>query len=1208
MQALDNSEGRGVFIVVAIVVFAPLWVTPIALGQGRVGIEYVPKVVVVQFEPGFSISHKSSVTGLEEYDQRASQYQVHLIERVYPFLDQVEPTPKTRRNLMALRRTYYVRYDSDAPPEQVAKDLNTAPGVVYAEPVTVHRVQALRQADPNDPGFSQQTELQQLRLPEAWDYVKGENGNPRVVIAIVDNGGEWYHEDLRANVWTNPSEIADNGIDDDDNGFIDDAHGVNFQNEDDANNDPTPLPTLESWEHGTLVAGAAGAVSDNGIGLAGVAWNADIMHINSGCRDSKQICHGYEGILYAAANGADIINASWGGAGRSTFSDQSLNVATDMGALIVAGAGNNRGTIDEHAPFYPALHPRVLSVGATGKASRRLAIFSNYGKQVSVFAPGEDILTTGPNDQYYLASGISLAAPLVAGVAALVKTRYPDFTPDRLREYIQVTSESIDAENPDYSRELGNGFVNALAAVRRSPASPGVQINRWELTDDDGNGDISPGDEVVLTVEFQNYFADAQQLRVELTGEESYPFLDWHTRGVDVGFLGTGESVAVEFTFGISDDASVNRQVKFFVRVRDGGFEDSAGVLSFTVNESLEVLHQTLSAFYYSTNGDGWVDNSGWDIGTTPPNIESLRQWKGLTVVGGALVGLSLPENNLNGKLPLEIEKLSQLTGLNLGGNSLTGEIPPELAHLSHLQTLNLRGNSLTGEIPPEFGHLPQLQTLSLEGNSLTGEIPPELGNLSQLKRLSLGSNSLTGEIPPELGHLSQLQTLNLGGNLLTGEIPPELGNLSQLARRLNLARNSLIGEIPSEFGNLTRLGSLSLSFNSLSGEIPPELGNLSQLYNLSLEGNSLTGEIPPELGNLSQLISLILERNSLTGNIPPELGNLSRLRILYLHNNSLTGEIPPEFGNLSRLRILYLEGGSLSGDIPVELGNLLQLIELNLARNSLTGEIPPELGRLVQLESLSLGGNSLSGEIPLELSDLPKLQTLSLEGNSLTGEIPPEFGNLSQLQRLYLRNNSLSGEIPPELGNLSQLQILFLEHNLLTGDLPPELGNLLKLTSLNLEGNLLSSKIPPEFGNISQLRRLFLGGNSLTGEIPPELGNLSQLAWLNLEGNSLTGEIPPELGNLSRLLRLSLGGNSLAGEIPPEFGNMSRLLSIDLKENKFSGTLPRSFVKLENLRRLFIANSGVCPPIEDEFQAWLSTISNVDALPAQRDVFRWDC
>ncbi|MCY4673793.1 MAG: hypothetical protein OXD43_08550, partial [Bacteroidetes bacterium] len=157
---------------------------PTALAQEEPS--YKAGVVVVQFTPGVSIANKAARAGLQDFDRRAAGYGVHLIERVYPFLDHVLPTPKTRRNLLALRRTYYVRYTADILPKEVSADLASAPGVVYAEPVLINRTQADRgqRVDPNDPGFGDQPELRLLQLPEAWDVVRGEEGAPRVVIAV----------------------------------------------------------------------------------------------------------------------------------------------------------------------------------------------------------------------------------------------------------------------------------------------------------------------------------------------------------------------------------------------------------------------------------------------------------------------------------------------------------------------------------------------------------------------------------------------------------------------------------------------------------------------------------------------------------------------------------------------------------------------------------------------------------------------------------------------------------------------------------------------------------------------------------------------------------------------------------------------------------------------------------------------------------------
>ena len=734
--------------------------------------EYVSNVVVVQFAPGVVIANKARASGLQDFDRRATRYGVHLIERVYPFLDHVEPTPKMRRNLLALRRTHYVRYNANTLPVQVAEDLAAAASVVYAEPLLVYRTQALgtwERVDPDDPNFGDQTELRHLRLPEAWDVVKSEDRTPRVVIAIVDAGGEWRHRDLRANVWTNPDEIAGDVIDNDGNGFIDDVHGVNFANGNDTNNDPTGLlETPRSARHGTASAGAASAVADNGVGIAGAAWNADIMHINVACPiGDGGICYGYEGILYAAANGADIINASWSGPvsihAAAQFYDQSLNLATDMGALVVAAASNENVSNDLFR-FYPARHPRVLSVGATEKNTRTRAVFSNYGKLVNVFAPGVDILTTGSRNSYMLVNGTSFSSPLVAGVAALVKTRFPDMTADAVREQVRLTSENMDAENPGLAGQLGRGFVNAMAAIQE-PSLPAVRLKRWSWADDDGDRLIASGDVVTVTATVVNYLADARQLRVGLVATEAYPFIDMTTVEVEVGSLASGDSAEVRFEFAVAMDAPPNRRVRFFTRIRDGAFEDESDMLSFGVNP-LEAVHRNLSALYTATGGDNWTRNDNWDI-TTVPSEEELATWYGVGLSAGWLVELFLPENNLTGTLPAELGNLAQLQELNLWDNTLTGLIPSELGNLVQLTRLNLSGNTLTGLIPSELGNLAQLQELNLSGNSLTGAIPPNLGSLSQLKQLDLSYNALTGMLPRSLMHLGRLEVFNFGGQYL---------------------------------------------------------------------------------------------------------------------------------------------------------------------------------------------------------------------------------------------------------------------------------------------------------------------------------------------------------------------------------------------------------------------------------------------------------
>ncbi len=195
---------------------ALVWAAPLVAAQRTP--EHKPQVVVVQFDSTAVIAGGSNKTGLQDFDRRAATYGVHAIERAFPFLDHVRPTPKTARNLAALRRTYYVRYHATVDPKHVARTLSSAPGVVYAEPVIINRIldsDPWELVDPNDSLFGDQTHFGHLCLREACDEVKGEDGSDPVVVAVVDNGREWRHEKIRGNVWANPNETPDNGVDDD---------------------------------------------------------------------------------------------------------------------------------------------------------------------------------------------------------------------------------------------------------------------------------------------------------------------------------------------------------------------------------------------------------------------------------------------------------------------------------------------------------------------------------------------------------------------------------------------------------------------------------------------------------------------------------------------------------------------------------------------------------------------------------------------------------------------------------------------------------------------------------------------------------------------------------------------------------------------------------------------------------------------------------
>ena len=875
--------------------------------------EFQSGVIVVQFDTTMQIAKKSHRIGLQAFDQLAELHEVYRIERVYPFLDYVTPTPSTLKNLLALRRTYYVRYHGDTDPVRVSDHFSSVSGVTYAEPLVIHQLNMtdpMQLVDPNDPEFKFQSALRQLRFTEVWNEVKSESGDPRVVIAMVDNGAHWQHEDLFSNAWINADEVPGNGIDDDENGFIDDVHGVDFSNEDDTDNDPDPSPiTWPNPLHGTAAAGIASAVNDNQIGISGASWNAQLMHINATHPSGLGIGFGYEGILYAAMNGADIINASWGGlvsdAMKVQFMNQSLDLATDMGSLIIASSGNYGLDLDRIG-FYPASHPRVLSVGSTETETMKLSDFSNYGKLVNVYAPGESILTTGMDREYIRATGTSFSTPFVSGLAALIKTKFPRLSADALREKIRLSAINMDSENPLFRGQLGRGLINGRGAVQNTHL-PAIRLKQWSWEDDDNDHQIASGDIVEIKVVFVNYLADATEVSVELIEADPYPFIEILEHSQSIDELGSGDSAKVHFKLRVTGDASLNQRIRFFTKVKTGEVEDISDRFTLDVNRSLHALHQNLIAIYVATQGDEWEDNTNWNTSTVP-RLEELNQWHGITMREGWLTDLNLSYNNLTGIVPHELSNFSQLRILNLSGNSLSGLIPSELQRLSQLRRLNIGSNALTGVIPSDLGHLVQLEYLQLFENALTGEIPPSLGRLSRLKLLNLESNSLTGEIPIELKHLSRLEWLGLRDNSLTGKIPLELASLTHLVI-VDLGKNLLTGPIPVELANLSKLEWLVIPENSLSGEIPATFGQLDQLQILDVADNALTGRIHVEIFNLLKLETLDLADNQLSGEIPSQVGNLSELKHLELSNNAFTGRLPRSLIQLNYLSTLSFDG-----------------------------------------------------------------------------------------------------------------------------------------------------------------------------------------------------------------------------------------------------------------------------------------------------------
>ena len=491
-----------------------------------------------------------------------------------------------------------------------------------------------------------------------------------------------------------------------------------------------------------------------------------------------------------------------------------------------------------------------------------------------------------------------------------------------------------------------------------------------------------------------------------------------------------------------------------------------------------DTVRNVLIALYNHTAGPEWNNRTNW-LSDLP-----LREWHGVTFDDrNRLVALELPDNNLNGSLPVLLFALTDLKRLDLSGNpGLSGPLHRTFLDFD-LDVLNLDDTMLCvpggsafrawfdgiGDSRAAFctEHPADLQALTALYNATGGPgwrnstnwlSDEPLGewhgigtnSAGRVVALKLSENNLTGSLPAEIGDLEYLETLHLFNDEIPGPIPPELGQLRRL-RILILKNCGMYGPIPPEIGQLTDLEVLDLDGNELSGSIPPEIGGLTSLKWLWMHGNQLTGSIPAELGQLENLEQLKLSNNVLTGPIPPQLGNLSKLQRLILLRNKLTGPLPPELGNLSSLQTLSLWFNRITGRIPAELGRLENLNSLYLNRNRLTGFIRPELGNLTRLGAMDLSHNELYGPIPRRFGNLAALRTLYLNNNRLTGAVPAELGNLSGLRKLRLNGNAyLAGPLPLSFTQLN-LEVLAVEGTALC--VPPIPGFNVWLNSLPIAG-----------------------------------------------------------------------------------------------------------------------------------------------------------
>jgi len=592
--------------------------------------EYVKGEVLVKFKDEVNVesSFKSGIakTGISSVDKVLEPYQTEAIVKVFIETREQRSRKSTRTirdykgkeiEVPALFNIYKLKFDTIWDEKQIIEELEKDENIEFAEPnylvytsevmdngivpVTLPTQTPLpsntgdRDTYPNDPLYQDGSQwyLDAINAPAAWDSVTGDTTQ---IIAIIDTGVDWDHPDLDDNIWTNWDEIPDNGIDDDNNGYIDDTRGWDYINND---NDPN-----DDNSHGTHVAGIAAAEGNNEIGMCGVAWNALIMPVkmlqSSGSGNSSDFAQGIE---YASDNGATVINMSLGSYGESQVVKSSLENAyagtgSGGGSMLVAAAGNDGICICNDcllcATMFPAGYYFVIGVKASN-INNSLAGFSNYDPtgpieythpqkyNYEVMAPGVGIISCKPNGSYWQKNGTSMACPIVAGAVSLMRQN------DTTQSGEQIFAKLIQGANSEVL-DIYNSLTIEL--------TPDLYYIEYTIVDTlpgcDNDGVADAGETIELYFTIKNAGGQADSVWTKIRFGE---FEDTTTAVIadSTSYIGsmsaystmTGELDPLIIT--IDSDVANNRDIVFEYEYGTENSLSFSGTLIITIQKGIEI-------------------------------------------------------------------------------------------------------------------------------------------------------------------------------------------------------------------------------------------------------------------------------------------------------------------------------------------------------------------------------------------------------------------------------------------------------------------------------------------------------------------------------------------------------------------------------------------------------------------------------------------
>jgi PKD repeat protein len=623
---------------------------------------------------------------ISQLEQVSTSFKATKVERRFkssPIDGQMLSVKKISATTIRLQDWYEVEISTSTTIQEAIRYYQSQDFVEYAEPIYPNYILAPPYI-PNDPFTGAQWQLGKGELYAAWGLHKGDTNT---VIGIIDTGINYNHPDLKSQIKVNYAEkYGRAGIDDDNNGFVDDSLGYSFG---------IMSPASSDFQgHGTGVAGMAAGSTDNVQGIAGTSFNCRILPVGV-LSPSFQIINMYDGILYAAENGCKVINISIGRPNLGFQWEQDVidYVTLVKDALVIAAAGNTNLELD----FYPASYKHVLSV-ANSSGSDDKWVDATYSNYVDLIAPGARVYTTTIQNSYNWAWGSSYSAPFVAGIAALVRSAFPNLSADQAGELIRVTSDDRYNQpiNAAFFEKLGKGRVNAFRALSEQSSAKAIRMDNFSYFGRNGQAAFA-GDTITLEADFINYLN-----LITPNGKIIISSSSPHIRVLDSVFnIGTMTTMQQKnnasrpFRFVVNQNAPLDLDIKFRLGFSDTNYSDYQ-YFSIPINAPYLAIPFNTINFTLTGNGRaGYYDiYNRLGNGIKSNNSQSLQE-------GGLIVGKSptrVSDNvltNMSGivkdddfkmiDIPRIIEKTPFFTkATSKFADTLGAIVPPVGVHVKH--------------------------------------------------------------------------------------------------------------------------------------------------------------------------------------------------------------------------------------------------------------------------------------------------------------------------------------------------------------------------------------------------------------------------------------------------------------------------------------------------------------------------------------------